>query len=258
MFHYLLIYNVSMKHITQSQLQNALKYDANTGLFNWLKPTSNRVKANAPAGALRNNGYVVVGFNGNHYLAHRLAWFYSYGTWPKGEIDHITYLFRHIILDIGFVTIAVAVNLVAWHELIVGDLKGQFCTPVQLCFSKCIELMINRIRFRKPGEKVLVCVDQGMMRYLKDWSTLYKMQADRYPEIESIYFAPVPKVVALQGADMIAAETYQYAKECLKNGKDAKANAHFRDYLKRELSTGLLYDREHITEVVSRFRASSG
>ncbi len=193
-----------------------------------------------------------------YHLTHCRARQGEFQDYSQGEIDHITYLFRHIILDIGFVTIAVAVNLVAWHELIVGDLKGQFCTPVQLCFSQCIELMINTIRFRKPGEKVLVCVDQGMMRYLKDWSTLYKMQADRYPEIESIYFAPVPKVVALQGADMIAAETYQYAKECLKNGKDAKANAHFRDYLKRELSTGLLYDREHITEVVSRFRASSG
>jgi hypothetical protein len=34
------------------------------------------------------------------------------------------------------------------------------------------------------------------------------------------------------------------------------ANAHFREYLKRELSTGLLYDREHILEAVERFRAS--
>jgi len=113
---------------------------------------------------------------------------------------------------------------------------------------------MNTIRFRKPGEKVLVCVDQGTKPYLGGWSELYKMQASRYPEIESIFFAPVPKVVALQGADMIAAETYQYAKECLKNGKDAKANAHFRDYLKRELSTGLLYDREHIVEGLDRFR----
>jgi hypothetical protein len=178
----------------------------------------------------------------------------EFQDYSQGEIDRITYLFRHIILDIGFVTIAVAVNLAAWNEIIVGDLEGEFGTPAQLCFSQCIELMMNTIRFRKPGEKVLVCADQGTKPYLGGWSALYKMQADRYPEIESIFFAPVPKVVALQGADMIAAETYQYAKECLKNGKDAKANAHFRDYLKRELSTGLLCDREHIVEAVERFR----
>jgi hypothetical protein len=89
MFHFFLTYNVSMEHISQSQLKSALSYDANTGVFTWLKPTSNRVKAGAPAGALQNHGYVVVGFGGNHYLAHRLAWLYSYGTWPKGEVDHI-------------------------------------------------------------------------------------------------------------------------------------------------------------------------
>ena len=89
MFDFLLIYNVSMKHITQSELHSALKYDADTGLFTWVKPTSNRVKPDAPAGVLKNEGYIIVGFKSRQHLAHRLAWFYSYGEWPKGEIDHI-------------------------------------------------------------------------------------------------------------------------------------------------------------------------
>jgi hypothetical protein len=190
------------------------------------------------------------------HLTHCRARQGEFQNYKPAELDEITYLFRRIILDIGFVTIAVAVNLAAWNELIVGDLEGKFGMPAQLCLSQCIELMMNTIRFRKPWEKVLVCVDQGTKPYLGEWASLYKLQADRYPEIESIFFAPVPKVCALQGADMIAAETYQYAKECLKNGKDAKANAHFHDYLKRELSTGLLYDREHIAEAVVRFRDS--
>lgn len=180
--------------------------------------------------------------------------FRDYG---QGEIDLITHDFRHIILDIGFVTVAVAVNLAAWNELIVGDLKDVFGTPLQLGFSQCIELLMNTIRFRKPGQMIDVCVDQGTKAHLRDWAMLYKMQKDRYPEIRSIFFAPVPKVVALQGADMIAAETYQYAHQCLKNGKNARANAHFQDYLNRELSTGLLYDREHIEEAVDKFRRSS-
>jgi hypothetical protein len=191
-----------------------------------------------------------------YHLTHCRARQGEFQDYSQGEIDRITYLFRNIILDIGFVTIAVAVNLAAWNEIVVDDLEDEFGTPSQLCFSQCIELIITTIRFRRPGEKVLICVDQGTKPYLSAWSELYRSQADCYPEIERIFFAPVPKVVALQGADMIAAETYQYAKECLKNGKDAVTNAHFRDYLKRELSTGLLYDREHIAEAVSRFRAS--
>jgi hypothetical protein len=62
----------------------------------------------------------------------------------------------------------------------------------------------------------------------------------------------VPKVVALQGADMIATETYQYALEWLKTGENAVANAHFREYLKREFSTGLVFDRAQIAEIVTR------
>jgi Protein of unknown function (DUF3800) len=191
-----------------------------------------------------------------YHLTHCRARQGEFQDYSQGEIDHITYLFRHIILDIGFVTMAVAVNLAAWDEMVVGDLEGQFGVPVELCFTKCIEVLMDRIRRDKPGEKVLVCVDQGTKRYLGEWPALYRSQSAHYPEIESVFFAPVPKVVGLQGADMIAAETYQYAKECLKNRNDAVANPHFRDYLLRQLSVGLLYDREHIAEAISRFRAS--
>ena len=34
-------------------------------------------------------GRVVVRIEGVGYLAHRLAWKYCYGDWPKGIIDHI-------------------------------------------------------------------------------------------------------------------------------------------------------------------------
>jgi hypothetical protein len=74
------------------------------------------------------------------------------------------------------------------------------------------------------------------------------MTKERHPEIEGFAFAPVPKVVALQGADMIATETYQYNLKWLKDRENApaNANAHFRDYLKRELSAGIVFDREQI------------
>ena len=78
-----------MNQISHDQLKTALRYCVDTGVFTWLAPTSNRVKIGAPAGVKGNHGYLVIGLNGTKYLAHRLAWFYSYGTWPLGEIDHI-------------------------------------------------------------------------------------------------------------------------------------------------------------------------
>jgi hypothetical protein len=35
------------------------------------------------------NGYMQLGLHGKNYFIHRLAWFYVYGYFPEGDIDHI-------------------------------------------------------------------------------------------------------------------------------------------------------------------------
>jgi hypothetical protein len=35
------------------------------------------------------NGYITIGFKYKHYLAHRLAFLYMTGQWPKEQLDHI-------------------------------------------------------------------------------------------------------------------------------------------------------------------------
>ena len=37
----------------------------------------------------KSTGYRYVEINGISYYSHRLIWFMHYGTWPKGQIDHI-------------------------------------------------------------------------------------------------------------------------------------------------------------------------
>lgn len=34
-------------------------------------------------------GYLRVFWDGKYHKAHRVAWFLTYGEWPKGQIDHI-------------------------------------------------------------------------------------------------------------------------------------------------------------------------
>lgn len=34
-------------------------------------------------------GYAYVTYRNRTYRAHRLAWYYVHGTWPKGQIDHV-------------------------------------------------------------------------------------------------------------------------------------------------------------------------
>jgi hypothetical protein len=66
-----------------------LDYDPETGIFRWKKPTSNRVRVGDESGRWDSKGGRCVAVGGVRYLAHRLAWFYVHGKWPKEEIDHI-------------------------------------------------------------------------------------------------------------------------------------------------------------------------
>ena len=71
-------------------LLRQLVYDPDTGIFTRVAPSSTRVRAGDVAGhTVNGSGYVAVGFAGKRYLAHRLAWFYVYGRFPDGSLDHI-------------------------------------------------------------------------------------------------------------------------------------------------------------------------
>lgn len=75
--------------MTQDELKSHLAYSQKTGVFTWVRPTSNRVKRGATAGKIAGAGYVYIGLKGRHWLAHRLAWLYVYGKFPEHQIDHI-------------------------------------------------------------------------------------------------------------------------------------------------------------------------
>jgi len=64
-------------------------YDAETGVLQWRKKPCARVDAGDIAGALNGDGYLQVGFKYKVYTAHRIAWIYVTGAWPKGQVDHI-------------------------------------------------------------------------------------------------------------------------------------------------------------------------
>ncbi len=74
--------------ITQNRLKELLNYDSELGVFTWIKPTSNRVKAGQLAGTFNSMGYTTIKLDGYLYLSHRLVWLYINGYWPT-EIDHI-------------------------------------------------------------------------------------------------------------------------------------------------------------------------
>ena len=77
-----------------SEVKSLLHYDPDTGIFRWINRSGRygRIPAGTIAGGIskaKNNGYCQIKVLGKFIKAHRLAWFYMTGEWPKGEIDHI-------------------------------------------------------------------------------------------------------------------------------------------------------------------------
>lgn len=87
------------KNITAEDVRLRLNYDPATGIFTWKMRTFvkkgsgkwNDIYAGKEAGSVFKNGYKVIGFGrgANKHYAHRLAWLYMTGEWPKYQIDHI-------------------------------------------------------------------------------------------------------------------------------------------------------------------------
>lgn len=78
-----------MCELTDEYIKEILDYNPETGIFTWkIKPRRN-IHLGSPAGSINKYGYRVVRIDSRGYPAHRLAWVYVYGEWPKGKIDHI-------------------------------------------------------------------------------------------------------------------------------------------------------------------------
>lgn len=74
--------------LSAEELRATLRYEPDTGLFYWLRGGRWNRLAGKIAGTIRVDGYVRINIGGQGYWAHRLAWLYMTGEWPKDQIDH--------------------------------------------------------------------------------------------------------------------------------------------------------------------------
>ncbi len=75
--------------ITQDELKKQLSYDPTTGKFIRVVALCNRIRIGDVAGTPNGRGYIKLRVNARSpVFAHRLAWLYVYGYFPK-ELDHI-------------------------------------------------------------------------------------------------------------------------------------------------------------------------
>ena len=80
-----------MKHKVSNfplaELQKHVSYNPETGVFTRLICHKRALKG-AVAGYLIPQGYWHIQLKGQVFSQHRLAWFFTHGCWPLGDIDH--------------------------------------------------------------------------------------------------------------------------------------------------------------------------
>lgn len=80
-----------MKELTQIEIHRVLCYNPLSGNFIWkISPRFNIRIGSAAGGTIRRGRqlYRKITIYENQYLAHRLAFFYMRGYWPRDQIDH--------------------------------------------------------------------------------------------------------------------------------------------------------------------------
>lgn len=77
------------KVLTLFELKRLLSFNPESGIFNRLISFTKAFPVGSVAGREDRDGYLRITVNGRVYFSHRLAWFYVYGEWPSGNIDHI-------------------------------------------------------------------------------------------------------------------------------------------------------------------------
>ena len=81
--------NNSNSTLTQSRLKEILHYDQATGIFAWATEKRYGLKSGSVAGTKNAQGYIDIQIDEIKHKAHRLAWLYYYGEFPKKNIDHL-------------------------------------------------------------------------------------------------------------------------------------------------------------------------
>lgn len=74
--------------LTQDRLKELFKYDPETGHFTRIKAVKG-YRTSDSLGHLSEKGYLMICIDDRDYRAHRLAFLYMEGKWPKDQVDHL-------------------------------------------------------------------------------------------------------------------------------------------------------------------------
>lgn len=155
----------------------------------------------------------------------------DFGSYNRAESDAVIHDFRQIIIDTALIGAAFAIDRRAWDQFIVGNyLRRRFGNAVDACVERCLSECMAIAGPHPQGDVVSVWFDRSIK------SPRAQEIADRFmrplmrPRISTVLFGSVVDLLPLQGADIVATESYWHAIQWLQLGDAALPRAHMRHY----------------------------
>jgi hypothetical protein len=144
----------------------------------------------------------------------------EFSGYTLAEQDAVVHDFRQIILDAGLYGYACAMNLPDWDQIVGSRSLNGLKAPEFYCMSRVIQWSTSS-DILGPQKVALVFDDiqekrEANERLFAMYHEARNLNVGR-EAVTSISFLPSEKFVGLQGADMIAWETYNHARSWLQN-----------------------------------------
>lgn len=162
--------------------------------------------------------------------------------WGEGEFrdysgperDRVTFLFREVIVKSDLWFRANMVDAAAFAELVAAFGSDQMAPAEATAFFKLISQLQGWASLQPDGPDIAVYYDLGRMKdpEMRILSDLLNDPRTKLTHISGVSFLPVAKATPLQAADMIATESYWYAKGYFIDGDSAHQRPHFKAFIR--------------------------
>lgn len=185
------------------------------------------------------------------HLSHCNGGWGEFASYTDTEADAVTHDFRQIVIGAGLISMAWAIDRIAWNELVIGPHLAALGEPLAYCTEQAVHETYKVAMVHPQGARIAATFDQGIysdrLKAMLDPIT----HAMGVPRVVHIGWSPVACLLPLQGADIVATENYWHIGKILQLGDDAQPRAHMRHYLDNMLHEGYVLDRAAITALVS-------
>ncbi len=175
--------------------------------------------------------------------------------YSRTESDFVMHEFRQIIKNSGIVGYSSAIDKVAWDELVTAERRQNMGPAENFCLTRCARNMLANAKDHFTEKTIRFTYDEGRKAILSNRIERFEWTRGLIdcPQVASFTYAKVRDLTPLQGADMLATESYWLLKKRRSN-KTAEPRSHFQDYVKSAKGFGDFMSREVLLkELAARY-----